>query len=213
MENNKIFNLLDKAIQILDRCWKGYKPVAGVKPYEAGSCEKEMATQSDMSEIEEVIAMLDKAINFYDPSQDRDASGKWSGSGGGGGNGKASGKSPSPSGDKKALPASASELIDRHNRKKGSEKLDEGDFDIDSDGDASLNGRGKAKLIISDVTSGQASTYITSGEAKSLKSYGVKLKGYDKSKDKGYGDGDGQSGYMWDKANIDAVKSHIKSDS
>jgi hypothetical protein len=66
MESNKIFNLLDKAIQILDRCWKGYKPVAGVKPYEAGSCEKEMATQSDMSEIEEVIAMLDKAIEDYD---------------------------------------------------------------------------------------------------------------------------------------------------
>ena len=83
MESNKIFNLLDKAIEILDRCWKGYKPVAGVKPYEAGSCEKEMATQSDMSEIEEVISMLDKAINFYDPSQARDESGKWSGSGGG----------------------------------------------------------------------------------------------------------------------------------
>ena len=66
MESNKIFDLLDKAIQILDRCWKGYKPVAGVKPYEAGSCEKEMATQSDMSEIEEVIAMLDKAIEDYD---------------------------------------------------------------------------------------------------------------------------------------------------
>ena len=92
MESNKIFNLLDKAIQMLDRCWEGYKPVAGVKPYEAGSCEKEMATQSDMSEVEEVIAMLDKAIKFYDPSQDRDESGKWSGSGGGGeGSGKASG--------------------------------------------------------------------------------------------------------------------------
>lgn len=222
MENNKIFDLLDKAIQILDRCWKGYKPVAGVKPYEAGSCEKEMATQSDMSEIEEVIAMLDKAINFYDPSQARDESGKWSGSGGGmapdkgspsGGSRKSSEKISKSSGDKKELPESASELIGRHNRKKGSEKLDEGDFDIDSDGDASLNGRGKAKLIISDVTSGQASTYITSGEAKSLKAYGVKLKGYDKSKDKGYGDGDGQSGYIWDKANIDAVKSHIKSNS
>jgi hypothetical protein len=83
MENNKIFNLLDKAIEILDRCWKGYRPVAGVKPYEAGSCEKEMATQSDMSEIEEVIAMLDKAIAFYDPSQERDSSGKWAGGGGG----------------------------------------------------------------------------------------------------------------------------------
>ena len=82
MESNKIFNLLDKAIQILDRCWKGYKPVAGVKPYEAGSCEKEMATQSDMSEIEEVIAMLDKAINFYDPSQARDESGRWAGGSG-----------------------------------------------------------------------------------------------------------------------------------
>lgn len=82
MENNKIFNLLDKAIQILDRCWEGYKPVAGVKPYEAGSCEKEMATQSDMSEIEEVIAMLDKAINFYDPSQARDESGRWAGGAG-----------------------------------------------------------------------------------------------------------------------------------
>jgi hypothetical protein len=77
MENNKIFNLLDKAIDILERCWKGYKPVAGVKPYEAGSCEKEMATQSDMSKIEEVIAMLDKAINFYDPTQARDESGRW----------------------------------------------------------------------------------------------------------------------------------------
>ena len=82
MENNKIFNLLDKAIQILDRCWKGYKPVAGVKPYEAGSCEKEMATQSDMSEIEEVIAMLDKAINFYDPTQARDESGRLAGGAG-----------------------------------------------------------------------------------------------------------------------------------
>jgi hypothetical protein len=83
MESNKIFNLLDKAIDILERCWKGYKPVAGVKPYEAGSCEKEMATQSDMSEIEEVIAMLDKAINFYDPTQARDESGRWAGGGGG----------------------------------------------------------------------------------------------------------------------------------
>jgi len=71
---DKIFNLVDKAIQLLDRCWKGYKPVAGVKPYEAGSCEREMATQSDMSEIEEVIEMLDKAINFYDPSSTRDSS-------------------------------------------------------------------------------------------------------------------------------------------
>jgi hypothetical protein len=66
MENNKIFNLLDKAIEILDRCWKGYRPVAGVKPYEAGSCEKAMATQSDMSEIEEAISILDKAIEGYD---------------------------------------------------------------------------------------------------------------------------------------------------
>jgi hypothetical protein len=66
MENNKIFNLLDKAIEILDRCWKGYRPVAGVKPYEAGSCEKEMATQSDFKEIQEVIDMLDKAIEAYD---------------------------------------------------------------------------------------------------------------------------------------------------
>jgi len=81
---DKIFNLLDKAIQILDRCWKGYKPVAGVKPYEAGSCEREMATQSDMSEIEEVIEMLDKLIEFYDPSQARDSSGKWGGGGAGG---------------------------------------------------------------------------------------------------------------------------------
>lgn len=81
MENNKVLSLLDKAIEILGRCWEGYKPVAGVKPYEAGSCEKKMATQSDMSEIEEVISMLGKAIKFYDPSQDRDASGKWSGSG------------------------------------------------------------------------------------------------------------------------------------
>ena len=87
MENNKVLSLLDKAIEILGRCWEGYKPVAGVKPYEAGSCEKEMATQSDMGEIEEVISMLDKAINFYDPSQERDASGKWSGSGGGSGGG------------------------------------------------------------------------------------------------------------------------------
>jgi len=91
MENNKIFNLLDKAIDILERCWEGYKPVAGVKPYEAGSCEKEMATQSDMSEIEEVISMLDKAIKFYDPSQTRDESGKWAGGSGGEGSGKASG--------------------------------------------------------------------------------------------------------------------------
>jgi hypothetical protein len=82
MENNKIFNLLDKAIDILERCWKGYKPVAGVKPYEAGSCEKEMTTQSDMSKIEEVIAMLDKAINFYDPNQARDESGRWAGGAG-----------------------------------------------------------------------------------------------------------------------------------
>jgi hypothetical protein len=63
------------------RCWEGYSPVAGVKPYEKGSCEK------DMSEVREVIAMLDKAINFYDPSQERDESGKWSGSGGGSGGG------------------------------------------------------------------------------------------------------------------------------
>jgi hypothetical protein len=83
MENNKIFNLLDKAIDILERCWKGYKPVAGVKPYEAGSCEKEMATQSDMSEIEEVISMLDKAIEFYNPSQPRDENGRWGGGAGG----------------------------------------------------------------------------------------------------------------------------------
>ena len=177
-----------------------------------------------LKSINERIKSKEKGlgINFYDPSQERDASGKWSGSGGGmapdkgspsGGSRKSSEKISKSSGDKKELPESASELIGRHNRKKGSEKLDEGDFDIDSDGDASLNGRGKAKLIISDVTSGQASTYITSGEAKSLKAYGVKLKGYDKSKDKGYGDGDGQSGYMWDKANIDAVKSHIKSNS
>lgn len=82
MENNKVLSLLDKAIEILGRCWEGYKPVAGVKPYEAGSCEKEMATQSDMSEIEEVIAMLDKAINFYDPTQARDESGRWAGGAG-----------------------------------------------------------------------------------------------------------------------------------
>ena len=88
MENNKIFNLLDKAIQILDRCWQGYKPVAGVKPYEAGSCEKEMATQSDLNQIQKVIDMLDKAIQFYDPNQPRDASGRWGGGGGGSGGGK-----------------------------------------------------------------------------------------------------------------------------
>ena len=105
MESNKIFNLLDKAIQILDRCWEGYKPVAGVKPYEAGSCEKEMATQSDMGEIEEVIAMLDKAIKFYDPSQDRDESGKWSGSGGG------SGKIGDPSNDDPYLGGGIPELL------------------------------------------------------------------------------------------------------
>jgi hypothetical protein len=105
MENNKIFDLLDKAIQILDRCWKGYKPVAGVKPYDAGSCEKEMATQSDMSEIEEVIAMLDKAIKFYDPSQTRDESGKWSGSGGG------SGKIGDPSNDDPYLGGGIPELL------------------------------------------------------------------------------------------------------
>ena len=85
MENNKIFNLLDKAIQILGRCWDGYKPVSGVKPYEAGSCEKEMATQSDLKEIQKVIDMLDRAIQFYDPNQPRDASGRWGGGGGGGG--------------------------------------------------------------------------------------------------------------------------------
>ena len=85
MENNKIFNLLDKAIQILGRCWDGYKPVAGVKPYEAGSCEKEMATQSDLNQIQKVIDMLDKAIQFYDPNQPRDASGRWGGGGGGAG--------------------------------------------------------------------------------------------------------------------------------
>ena len=82
MENNKVLSLLDKAIEILGRCWEGYKPVAGVKPYEAGSCEKEMATQSDMGEIEEVISMLDKAINFYDPTQARDESGRWAGGAG-----------------------------------------------------------------------------------------------------------------------------------
>ena len=105
MENNKIFNLLDKAIQMLDRCWEGYKPVAGVKPYEAGSCEKEMATQSDMGEIEEVISMLDKAIKFYDPSQTRDESGKWSGSGGG------SGKIGDPSNDDPYLGGGIPELL------------------------------------------------------------------------------------------------------
>ena len=93
MENNKIFNLLDKAIQILGRCWDGYKPVAGVKPYEAGSCEKEMATQSDLNEIQEVIDMLDKAIQFFDPNQPRDASGRWGGGGGGVASGKASNSS------------------------------------------------------------------------------------------------------------------------
>ena len=160
----------------------------------------------------EAIKKLDKLIEFYDPSQERDESGKWSGSGSGGG-GKTSGKNSKAGGDKKELPASASELIDRHNKKKGSEKLNADDFEISSSGSAALNGRGKAKLIISDVIAGQASAYITSGEAKSLKAYGVKLKGYEKSKDKGYGDGDGNSGYMWDKANIDAVKSQIKSNS
>jgi hypothetical protein len=105
MENNKIFDLLDKAIQMLDRCWEGYKPVAGVKPYEEGSCEKEMATQSDMGEIEEVISMLDKAIKFYDPSQTRDESGKWSGSGGG------SGKIGDPSNDDPYLGGGIPELL------------------------------------------------------------------------------------------------------
>lgn len=105
MENNKVLNLLDKAIEILDRCWEGYKPVAGVKPYEAGSCEKKMATQSDMGEIEEVISMLDKAIKFYDPSQARDESGKWSGSGGD------SGKIGDPSNDDPYLGGGIPELI------------------------------------------------------------------------------------------------------
>jgi tetratricopeptide (TPR) repeat protein len=58
------------------RCWEGYEPVAGVPAYEKGSCQKKM------EEVQEVIGMLDKAINFYDPSQERDESGKWSGSGG-----------------------------------------------------------------------------------------------------------------------------------
>jgi hypothetical protein len=64
------------------RCWEGYEPVDGTKPYESGSCQKKMSTQSDMNEIQEVISMLDKAINFYDPSQARDSSGKWGSSGG-----------------------------------------------------------------------------------------------------------------------------------
>jgi hypothetical protein len=124
MESNKIFNLLDKAIDILERCWKGYKPVAGVKPYEAGSCEKEMTTQSDMSKIEEVIAMLDKAINFYDPSQERDASGKWSGSGSGGEAGEGSGGGN--------LPA---EKVSENINEKVSKFIEENNDDLQDGGD------------------------------------------------------------------------------
>lgn len=65
------------------RCWEGYKPVAGMKANEKGSCEKEMATQSDLNEIQEVIGMLDKAIEFYNPSQPRDENGRWGGGAGG----------------------------------------------------------------------------------------------------------------------------------
>jgi hypothetical protein len=66
------------------RCWEGYKPVAGMKANEKGSCEKEMATQSDLKEIQEVIGMLDKAIQFFDPDQVRDEHGRWTSTGGGG---------------------------------------------------------------------------------------------------------------------------------
>jgi tetratricopeptide (TPR) repeat protein len=58
------------------RCWEGYEPVAGVPAYEKGSCQKKM------EEIQEVIGMLDKAINFYDPTQARDESGRWAGGAG-----------------------------------------------------------------------------------------------------------------------------------
>ena len=78
------------------RCWEGYKPVAGMKANEKGSCEKEMATQSDLKEIQEVIGMLDKAIQFFDPNQPRDANGRWGGGGTGGG------VSPSPSQESQA---------------------------------------------------------------------------------------------------------------
>jgi hypothetical protein len=52
-----------------------------MKANEKGSCEKEMATQSDLNEIQKVIDMLDKAIQFFDPNQPRDASGRWVGGG------------------------------------------------------------------------------------------------------------------------------------
>jgi len=161
------------------------------------------------SKIQNIIKKLDTLINFYDPSQARDESGRWSGSGG-----MAPDKGSPSGGSGKALPENASELIERHNKKKGSEKLNADDFEISPDGDASLNSRGVLKVIVSDaIREGKNAGYIRSGEAKKLKSYGVKLKGYDKSKDKGYGSGDSHSGYMWDKANIDAVKSKIKSSS
>jgi len=70
------------------RCWEGYEPVAGVPAYEKGSCQKKM------EEVQEVIGMLDKAINFYDPSQIRDERGRW----GDGGN---SSSSKNPQGESK----------------------------------------------------------------------------------------------------------------
>jgi len=119
MENNKIFNLLDKAIQILGRCWDGYKPVSGVKPYEAGSCEKEMATQSDLKEIQEVIDMLDKAIQFYDPNQPRDASGRW-GSGGGAGSASSGGSDSGKTKD--SVESEVIEVVKDVNPKTGKEE-------------------------------------------------------------------------------------------
>jgi hypothetical protein len=100
------------------RCWEGYEPVAGMKPYESGSCQKKM------EEIQEVIGMLDKAINFYDPSQDRDESGKWSGSGSSVGAGKSSGGGN--------LPA---EKVSENINEKVSKFIEENNDDLQDGGD------------------------------------------------------------------------------
>ena len=145
------------------------------------------------------------------PSPARDESGRWSGAGGmAPDKGTPSGGSSGSGSSKGKIDKYASDLIERHNKQKGAEKLNAGDFKIDSNGDSKLNNRGQAKVIVSRAIIDPIG-YMTSGEAKTLKSIGVKLTGYEKSKDRGYGDGDSPSGYEWSKPNFDAVKNYIKS--
>lgn len=57
----RLKHFLDEA----GRCWKGYKPVKGKKPYSPGSCEEIKEDWQKVNKSDKTDGMSQKAVNAY----------------------------------------------------------------------------------------------------------------------------------------------------